>query len=244
MSPRKPMVRTVVAPTVNRKNFRKLVFPACSSYTHAKQGSRMVNAEPECDSVTLLIHRLKDGDSRAPDAIWEKCFLGLVDHARKRLRAHPGRMADEEDIALSAMNSFFEGAKRERFPALNNRDDLWKLLFIITARKATALRRKANAGKRPDAHMVGSPLNNTAEEADWLYEAVGNEPTPAAAAMFADEVQRLLKLLPSDEFRQIAALKLEGYTNKEISEQMNTYEEKIRRKIEIIRGMWKTDEEI
>lgn len=196
-------------------------------------------ADIEHDSVTLLIHRLKEGDRQAPDGIWSRYFANLVDHARNRLRALPSRVTDEEDVALSALNSFFEGAKRQRFPDLNSRDDLWKLLLVITARKATAARRKAYAAKRPDAHFVSTSHGRTEEEADWLQQAVGAEPTPEAIVMFSDELQRLLQSLPNDEVRQIAHWKLEGLTNLEIAVKLNTYEEKVRRKIEVIRSLWK-----
>jgi DNA-directed RNA polymerase specialized sigma24 family protein len=198
--------------------------------------------EVAVDSVALLLHRLKEGDSQAPDGIWSKYFTNLVEHARNRLRSLPNRVTDEEDVALSALNSFFEGAKRQRFPELKSRDDLWKLLLVITARKATAARRKAHAAKRPDAHFVNTSQGRDEEDADWLQQAIGAEPTPEAIVMFSDELQRLLQLLPNDEVRQIASWKLEGLTNLEIAVKLNTYEEKVRRKLEVIRSLWKWDD--
>ena len=45
------------------------------------------------------------------------------------------RAADEEDVALSAFDSFCRGAEQGRFPQLDGRDDLWHLLVVITVRK-------------------------------------------------------------------------------------------------------------
>ena len=51
----------------------------------------------------------------------------------------PRVAADEEDVALSAFDSFCRGAQRGRFPQLDDRDNLWRLLVVITSRKAVDL---------------------------------------------------------------------------------------------------------
>ena len=90
-------------------------------------------------SVTHWISRLKAGDHAAAQPLWEAYFRRLVDLARARLRGAPRRAADEEDVALSALDSFCRRAGEGRYPHLADRDDLWRLLVVITARKAVAL---------------------------------------------------------------------------------------------------------
>jgi len=63
-----------------------------------------------------------------PRKLWERYFRRLVGLARKKLRAAPRRAADEEDVALSAFDSFCRGAKLDRFPQLHDRLDVWQLL--------------------------------------------------------------------------------------------------------------------
>src|SRR5690242_18871300 len=89
-------------------------------------------------SVTSWIGQLKAGDLAAAQPLWEHYFERMVRLARLKLRAlsPPGGDADDEDAALSAFNSFCEGAKQGRFPNLADRDDLWHLLVLITIRKA------------------------------------------------------------------------------------------------------------
>src|SRR5438309_1437776 len=90
-------------------------------------------------SVSRWLGDLKAGDLTAAQPLWERYFARLVGLARSRLRA--GRRAaahDEEDAALSAFQSFCDGAANGRFPQLSDRDDLWRLLVVITARKAGA----------------------------------------------------------------------------------------------------------
>src|SRR5215471_16146961 len=92
-------------------------------------------------SVTRWIDGLRTGESVAARKLWETYFHRLVDLARKRLRALPRRAADEEDVALSAFDSFCRGAEQGRFPRLGDRDNLWDLLVLLTVRKAAHLRR-------------------------------------------------------------------------------------------------------
>jgi len=67
-------------------------------------------------SVTQWIDRLKGRrPGRGPEDL-ERYFRRLVGLARKKLRAAPRRAADEEDVALSAFDSFCRGAEQGRFP--------------------------------------------------------------------------------------------------------------------------------
>ena len=90
-------------------------------------------------SVTQWIERLKAGDPGAAQKLWERYFRRLVGLARQKLRAAPRRAADEEDVALSAFDSFCRGAGQDCFPRLHDRLDLWQLLVLLTARKASDL---------------------------------------------------------------------------------------------------------
>src|SRR4051794_24289452 len=86
-------------------------------------------------SVTHWIEQLKAGNREAAQFLWERYFQRLVALARNRLQGTPRRVADEEDLALSAFDSFYRGAEQGRFPMLNDRNDLWQLLVVLTARK-------------------------------------------------------------------------------------------------------------
>ena len=88
------------------------------------------------EEVTQWIAKLGRGDADAARLLWQHYFSKLVEYARHRLDAVPRRAIDEEDVALSAMNSFCQGMAKHRFDQVNDRNDLWKLLVTITARKA------------------------------------------------------------------------------------------------------------
>ena len=90
-------------------------------------------------SITRWLGQLKAGAADAVEPLWERYFRRLVGLARARLQGTPRRAADEEDVALSAFDSFCRGAEQGRFPQLLDRDNLWRLLVTITARKAFRL---------------------------------------------------------------------------------------------------------
>src|SRR5262245_47242133 len=98
--------------------------------------------------VTHWIGRLKAGEHAAAQALWERYFQRLVGLARKILQGQPRRAADEEDVALSAFASFCRGAEGGRFPQLGDRDDLWQILVVLTARKAYRQMTYESAQKR------------------------------------------------------------------------------------------------
>src|SRR6516225_7429129 len=94
---------------------------------------------PSGGSVTNWLKQLEAGDSVAAQRLWERYFRRLVGLARKKIQGAGYASRDEEDVALSAFDSFCRGAEAGRFPRLDDRDDLWQLLVTITARKAYQL---------------------------------------------------------------------------------------------------------
>ena len=116
-------------------------------------------------SVTTWIGLLREGNSDAAQQLWERYFSRLVEFARGKLRGTGRQAADEEDVALSAFHSFCVAA--ERFPRLNNRQDLWQVLVMLTARKAFQQRRRQGAQKRggeAGANRAGTGVAQSGEK--------------------------------------------------------------------------------
>src|SRR5262249_1698847 len=136
-------------------------------------------------------------------------------------------------------DSIFNGAKNSRFPKLSDRDDLWRLLVVITARKASNLVRRQSRQKRGGGRVIGeSAVPN--EDSDWgcLDAVVGREPTPECAAMVADELHSLLSRLGDPTLRQIALWRLEGFTSEEIAGRLGCARRTVCYKLEYIRNAW------
>ncbi len=99
-------------------------------------------------SITIWLKKLIAGDPAAAQPLWDVYFARLVALARARLRFVPRGAADEEDVALSAFDSFCKAVAAGRFPRLDDRDDLWQVLFVITTRKAIGLAHHETCAKR------------------------------------------------------------------------------------------------
>jgi DNA-directed RNA polymerase specialized sigma24 family protein len=195
------------------------------------------------ESVTLWLEHLKAGDPAAAGPLWERYFARLVTLARARLRAAPRAAADEEDVALSAFDSFCRGVEAGRFPRLSDRDDLWRLLLVITARKAAALARWEGRAKRGGGRVVQASAVGGEDDsaADVLAGLAGGEPTPVAAAQVSEECDRLLALLGDGELRQLAIWKLEGHTNAEIAGKLGKSVPTVERKLARVRMAWERE---
>jgi DNA-directed RNA polymerase specialized sigma24 family protein len=186
------------------------------------------------DSVTQWINALKQGDQSAAQGLWETYFRRLVGLAHGRLRDAPRRMADEEDVALSAFDSFCQAAREGRFPRLDDRNDLWQILVLITVRKAFDLRKYEGRQSRGSGKVQS--LTELSHEG---FEALGgDEPTPALAAQLSEEFERLMQQLGDSRLRTIATWKLEGYTDQEIGARLGCVTRTVERKLARIRNIW------
>ena len=108
-------------------------------------------------SVTRWIGDLRSKGDAAAQHLWERYFDSLVHLARTKLhtRVSGGAAEDAEDAALSAFDSFCRGAAHGRYPQLADRDDLWRLLVVITIRKAFDQVQRQGAAKRGGGRLVG-----------------------------------------------------------------------------------------
>jgi DNA-directed RNA polymerase specialized sigma24 family protein len=179
------------------------------------------------DPVTLWISQVKEGERAAVQPLLEHYFQRLVALARARLRSIPGLAGHDEDVALSAFKSLCMGAERGRFPNLLDRGDLWRLLAVITIRKAIDLQRR----RRPE-EAIGP---------EAMGQFLSREPPPELATELAEECQRLLGRLGDPQLQSIALWKVEGHTNEEIAGRLGCVERSVERKLHRIRQMWEAE---
>ncbi len=192
-------------------------------------------------SITQWLEQVKQGDSVAIQEIWNRYYHRLLGLARKKLQDTPRRVADEEDVVVMAFDSFIRGANAGRFPRLDDRDDLWQVLVMITARKAVnqmkhQARQKRGGGQVRGESAIDAP--NLSDDRGAIDQIVGGEPTPEFAASVTEQVEALLDHLGDDTLRNVAIAKMEGYTNNEIAGQLGVKVRTIERKLGIIREMW------
>jgi DNA-directed RNA polymerase specialized sigma24 family protein len=179
------------------------------------------------DCVTHWIQQIKDGDHAAVQKLLEHYFQRLIHLARKKLHLMPQLVDYGEDVALSAFKSLVLGAQRDRFARLQDREDLWRLLVVLTVRKAIDLLRKEGRAQH------GGEVD--------VAQVLSREPTPEMAVQMADECRRLLNRLGNQELRSIALWKMEGYSNEEIAGKLDCVLRTVERRLQLIRQIWETE---
>ncbi len=203
-------------------------------------------ASAPVEEVSYWLLHLTDGDPEAAQNLWNEYFGKLTRLARRKLDGMPLRDVDEEDVALSAMNSFYKGMTQQKFANLKNREDLWKLLVTITARKATAKLRRHYAQKRGGGGIRGESVfqQNSAMPSGrdaGIGNVLGREPTPELALSVTENCQRLLDHLGNDVLKQIAVMTLSGHRTEEIASHLGCTRRTVERKLERIREIWESE---
>jgi DNA-directed RNA polymerase specialized sigma24 family protein len=197
----------------------------------------------ESGSVTEWLGRLVEGDAAAAQPLWERYFHRLVARARHKLAGTPRGAADEEDVALSAFDSFCRAAARRRFPRLDDRDDLWRLLLLLTDRKASDQRKHATRKRRGGGKVLGEGALGPADSAGGspLTRLPGPEPTPEYAAQVAETWRELFGQLRDPELEKVALLKMEGYGLEEIAARLGCVPRTVQRRLRLIRHIWERE---
>ncbi|QDU33247.1 RNA polymerase sigma factor SigX [Poriferisphaera corsica] len=184
--------------------------------------------------ITALIEDLKDGQSQAAQQLWDIYFDRMVNLANNKLIHTPRARRDEEDIALSAFNSFCTGLQNNQFPKLKDRDTLWPLLVAITTYKAVDHIRHENRAKR------GNQYAHT-----QIYEqaiaALTHQSDPQLILIFQEQIEQLLNSLDNikdPKLKQIALLRLQGHDKLHIAQQLGCVTRTIERKLQLIQQCW------
>lgn len=196
-------------------------------------------------SITRCLDLLRQGDSVAAQVIWDRYFPQLVRVARHQLATTARQRADEEDVALSALDRFCRAAQQGRYPELADRHGLWRLLLRITTRRAWDLarhegRQRRRGHLRRDADEVGRLPPAGAPNFDQVSDA---GPTPEFAALLAEECRLLLQRLDDPDLQALAISKMDGFTNEEIAAKMQCSLRTVERRLRLIRDIWREEED-
>ena len=193
--------------------------------------------------VSLWIHQLKQGEQDNLQALWEAYLPRIVALARSKLFGASRTVSDEDDVAASVLKSVYFGIEEGRFPRLEDRNDLWQILVMITLRKVRNLVKHENRHKRSRArtqHLSTMPGTDDSGAAHFR-EMIDGEPDPALATQMADDLRALFEKLPDETMRNLARWKMEQCSNAEIAEKLGRSVKTVERKLQIIRGLWEKE---
>ncbi|WP_235034213.1 ECF-type sigma factor [Roseiconus lacunae] len=187
------------------------------------------------------LDRVRDGDDEAIAELWESYFQRLVRLAAKRLPANLKRAGDEEDVALSAFNSFIAGIRRDQFPDLSGPDNLWGLLITLTGRKVNAHLRYQTRQKRGGGAVRGESVFIDPDQQNRVA-GIGAIAAGGKTADLAIELEEacdsLLEQLPDEQLRQIAVMRMDGFLVDEIADRLQISKRATERRLQLIRRIW------
>ena len=183
------------------------------------------------DDFPALMERLRQGDARAAEIVFARYAGRLIRLARGRLEGRLRGKVDAEDVAQSALKSFFLRQADGQYE-LHDWDSLWSLLTVITLRKCGRQIERFLAGAR-DVRREAAPPRGDDSNSAW--DALGNEPTPAEAAALTETVEHLMSGLTDATERRMLEMSLQGYGPREISDQVGRSERTVHRVLSLVR---------
>ncbi|MFM8251460.1 MAG: ECF-type sigma factor [Planctomycetota bacterium] len=191
-------------------------------------------------SITQWLLELQRGVPQAADEIWKRVYGKLVRTASRYLQKSPDHAVDGEDVAQSAFRKVCVAVMDGRYPDLENREDLWRLLFVATLNRVRRHYRDLKTQKR--SHEATSSLEAVDES------LIADLRSPAAEAEMADLIAHLLDRLdqedPSQRLRKIAILYLDGFSANEIAKSVQRRKTNVLQDLRLIRILWQESEEL
>lgn len=195
----------------------------------------------EAQRFADALQRVRAGDDDAIGELWNGYFQRLVRLAAKRLPANLKRAGDEEDIALSAFNSFIAGIRRDQFPDLSGPDNLWGLLITLTGRKVNAHLRFQTRQKRGGGSVRGESVFMDADQAKrspGIAGVSGDQMAADLSVELEEACNTLLDQLPDAQLRQIAVMRMDGFLVDEIADRLGLSKRATERRLQLIRRTW------
>jgi RNA polymerase sigma-70 factor (ECF subfamily) len=186
---------------------------------------------PDYADSRVLVDRCRAGDADAARQLFERYVDRLVAVARRRLSQPITSRVDPEDIVQSVFRTFFGRLKGGQFQ-LDQQNDLCKLLVRITVNKTLRQVAYQKAAKRDP----GQETHADEGDRESVLQLLARDPAPEEAVAFLDQLEHFLLNLTPDE-RRILEMRMQGYSNEEICNELGIYDRKIRRVLERIRGL-------
>ena len=194
-----------------------------------------ISQSTEQHSVTYWLTLAKNGDEAGAVQIWNRYFSRLLELAKRKLPIYARQGADEEDLAISAMNCLLVGARKDRFKKLEDRQDLWQLLVVITQRRACNLKRHNMRRIRAPQRV---PNGDDESRSSEILAFVDKQPAASDIAALDDTLQKLMGMLKTEIDRRIVKLKLAGNSRREIADEVGILPDSVNRKLRKIHAIW------
>ena len=124
-----------------------------------------------------------------------------------------------------------------------DRNDLWRLLSTITARKVTSSIRHRTRLKRGGGRLLGDSalIDGSGRDDSGVSQFLSREPNPEDAVAFTEAYDRLFDRLTNPVLKDVALRRLEGSTSEEIAIELGISARTVDRKLQLIRALWEEE---
>ncbi len=185
----------------------------------------------DASSLAVLLDHARHGDSVAEAEIYERYARRLIRLAASRIALRFQSKFDPDDIVQSVFQSFFWRHQNGqlRFASWS---DLWSFLARVTVRKCHRHARRMLAEKRSLNREVA--FDHWQESEPGPREIAAPDCTPEDIAEFDEILTQLLDGLSPIQQR-IVELKMQGYSNLDISKTLKRSERTVYRLLGTLR---------
>jgi RNA polymerase sigma factor (sigma-70 family) len=201
-----------------------------------------MNSQFVTNSLADLLNAAQAAEEDAFADLWRRYYPELTRFAEQRMvkLGLPRRVDDGEDVAASALGSFFRAVQNNRFHDMNDESSLLKFLFKITVWKIIDRKRKhqslkAGGGKEIGESALDHPGKSLGNCLDQFTDAI---PPPDVLMQLEEELQRLLAVLGDEQLQAMACMRLDGCDNTEIATRCRCSVATVERRFRLIRQLW------
>ncbi|OWK45551.1 hypothetical protein FRUB_01882 [Fimbriiglobus ruber] len=194
---------------------------------------------PDKGSVTDLLLLLRDTDpkvrNRAASELIQRYTTELLALIDGRMQQRLQQRIAPEDILQDVLLSFCKRLEAGGFD-LNNRDQFLNLVVTIAVRKVCSTARREQRQRRDIRRELS--LDSPGVDGGLAIDPIDPYTSPPdVITKIPEEIERLLAMLPM-ECREVASLRLEGYTTEEIARKINRTPRTVERRMKLIRKLW------
>ena len=182
---------------------------------------------PDESPTPNLPQRSREGDSHAAEELFARYAQRLVRVAQRQLSNKLAGRIDGEDVAQSALRTFFRREALGEFQ-IDSSSHLWRLLVKLTVTKARTAARRHTAAMRD----VSAEIPDAATP---VSKAIVREPHPDEAAALVDQVDALLQGLP-ELHGKVLRMRLEGQTVTGLAAELKVSRQTVYRVLQVLQG--------
>lgn len=207
-------------------------------------GDRAIDDELDAYDLSELsdcLDRVRNGETDAIALLYSRFLDRSVRLAKSQLNVGEDHLIDDEQAAMSALESLIVRVRSGNYAEIKDHVTLWKLLARIIHRKLIKYRRSMYGPKRsPSLPMLRMSPNDGDSTANAKIPVATNEPSPLSAMIASDTLNQILDSLKEPEARTVLLLRLEGYSEAEIAEKLKHSRNWVNRRTQTIRRVAKS----